>query len=138
MRIAGLEPARVAPLPPQSSVSANSTICARLNNKTVKQCEGKAISKGVSDFEGLGLGVLKVMLFLLGRVKTVTSSLLIFRSRQFFLKIHNFFYLYQKPAVHFGEIENVAAQTAAANLQRAQALPQTFLDLWTNRTNLSP
>ena len=28
MRIAGLEPARVAPLPPQSSVSANSTICA--------------------------------------------------------------------------------------------------------------
>ena len=29
MRIAGLEPARVAPLPPQSSVSANSTICAR-------------------------------------------------------------------------------------------------------------
>ncbi len=28
VRIAGLEPARVAPLPPQSSVSANSTICA--------------------------------------------------------------------------------------------------------------
>ena len=30
VRIAGLEPARVAPLPPQSSVSANSTICARM------------------------------------------------------------------------------------------------------------
>src|ERR1051326_68032 len=29
VRIAGLEPARVAPLPPQSSVSANSTICAQ-------------------------------------------------------------------------------------------------------------
>src|ERR1035441_780168 len=28
VRIAGLEPARVSPLPPQSSVSANSTICA--------------------------------------------------------------------------------------------------------------
>ena len=28
MRLAGLEPARVAPLPPQSSVSANSTISA--------------------------------------------------------------------------------------------------------------
>ena len=28
VRIAGLEPARIAPLPPQSSVSANSTICA--------------------------------------------------------------------------------------------------------------
>jgi hypothetical protein len=28
VRIAGLEPARVAPLPPQSSVSANSTISA--------------------------------------------------------------------------------------------------------------
>ena len=29
VRIAGLEPARVTPLPPQSSVSANSTICAQ-------------------------------------------------------------------------------------------------------------
>src|SRR5579862_8421404 len=29
VRIAGLEPARIAPLPPQSSVSANSTICAQ-------------------------------------------------------------------------------------------------------------
>ena len=28
VRIAGLEPARLAALPPQSSVSANSTICA--------------------------------------------------------------------------------------------------------------
>ena len=28
VRLAGLEPARVAPLPPQSSVSANSTISA--------------------------------------------------------------------------------------------------------------
>src|ERR1035438_2732552 len=33
VRIAGLEPARVAPLPPQSSVSANSTICAYTENK---------------------------------------------------------------------------------------------------------
>ena len=32
VRIAGLEPARVAPLPPQSSVSANSTICAEDGN----------------------------------------------------------------------------------------------------------
>ncbi len=28
VRIAGLEPARVTPLPPQSSASANSAICA--------------------------------------------------------------------------------------------------------------
>lgn len=32
VRIAGLEPARIAPLPPQSSVSANSTICAHWLN----------------------------------------------------------------------------------------------------------
>src|SRR6476660_2368909 len=37
VRIAGLEPARVAPLPPQSSVSANSTICATgvLHNEAI-------------------------------------------------------------------------------------------------------
>src|SRR5512136_122032 len=29
VRIAGLEPARITPLPPQSSASANSAICAR-------------------------------------------------------------------------------------------------------------
>ena len=32
VRIAGLEPARIAPLPPQSSVSANSTICAQFSH----------------------------------------------------------------------------------------------------------
>src|SRR6266568_8694 len=38
VRIAGLEPARVTPLPPQSSVSANSTICAHeaANNEAGK------------------------------------------------------------------------------------------------------
>lgn len=30
VRIAGLEPARITPLPPQSSASANSAICAGL------------------------------------------------------------------------------------------------------------
>ena len=35
VRLAGLEPARVAPLPPQSSVSANSTISALPVNKPV-------------------------------------------------------------------------------------------------------
>jgi hypothetical protein len=32
VRLAGLEPARVTPLPPQSSVSANSTISATKDN----------------------------------------------------------------------------------------------------------
>ena len=32
VRLAGLEPARLAPLPPQSSVSANSTISAPSDN----------------------------------------------------------------------------------------------------------
>ena len=40
VRIAGLEPARVAPLPPQSSVSANSTICAPavIINQAARPC----------------------------------------------------------------------------------------------------
>jgi hypothetical protein len=33
VRLAGLEPARVTPLPPQSSVSANSTISALVTNE---------------------------------------------------------------------------------------------------------
>src|SRR5262245_51136159 len=33
VRIAGLEPARVTPLPPQSSASANSAICASMCKK---------------------------------------------------------------------------------------------------------
>ncbi len=45
VRIAGLEPARVAPLPPQSSVSANSTICAP--GPIMKQ----AIRPGASSFQ---------------------------------------------------------------------------------------
>src|SRR5574339_652480 len=32
VRIAGLEPARITPLPPQSSASANSAICAGTEN----------------------------------------------------------------------------------------------------------
>ena len=43
VRLAGLEPARVAPLPPQSSVSANSTISAAAFNKTVRSAFGKGI-----------------------------------------------------------------------------------------------
>jgi hypothetical protein len=35
VRLAGLEPARVAPLPPQSSVSANSTISANPINRGI-------------------------------------------------------------------------------------------------------
>jgi hypothetical protein len=35
VRLAGLEPARVTPLPPQSSVSANSTISATALNEAV-------------------------------------------------------------------------------------------------------
>ncbi|MDB6123376.1 MAG: hypothetical protein JWQ71_2369 [Pedosphaera sp.] len=35
VRLAGLEPARVTPLPPQSSVSANSTISALVTNEAV-------------------------------------------------------------------------------------------------------
>src|SRR5438034_9260866 len=42
VRIAGLEPARLAALPPQSSVSANSTICAHGN-----------VSSGIQSFSGL-------------------------------------------------------------------------------------
>ena len=107
----------------------------------------------------------------------MTLIFLILHRRQFFLKIHNFFYLHQKPAVNFREVENlldaeagaqgvadeensfrvrhgkfsrnhvaredvavaidfradaprfaVAAQTATANLQRAQAFLQAFLE----------
>ena len=44
VRIAGLEPARVAPLPPQSSVSANSTICAHpMSNEAGQTISCKAI-----------------------------------------------------------------------------------------------
>src|SRR5208337_4907272 len=35
VRLAGLEPARLSPLPPQSSVSANSTISATVDNQAV-------------------------------------------------------------------------------------------------------
>src|SRR6266478_9079625 len=46
VRIAGLEPARVAPLPPQSSVSANSTICAQDNhNETARSRLRKGFSR---------------------------------------------------------------------------------------------
>ena len=43
VRLAGLEPARVTPLPPQSSVSANSTISATASNEAVLQPVRKAI-----------------------------------------------------------------------------------------------
>ena len=44
VRIAGLEPARVAPLPPQSSVSANSTICAyTVSNEAANRPQRKPI-----------------------------------------------------------------------------------------------
>src|SRR5882762_4311494 len=43
VRLAGLEPARVAPLPPQSSVSANSTISAPGLNEAVRRRIFKAI-----------------------------------------------------------------------------------------------
>ena len=57
-RIAGLEPARVAPLPPQSSVSANSTICAQEagDNEAV----AGNVRKGKVDARPK-LGVIKVM-----------------------------------------------------------------------------
>ena len=35
VRLAGLEPARLSPLPPQSSVSANSTISATVDNQAL-------------------------------------------------------------------------------------------------------
>src|SRR3954464_11576061 len=41
VRLAGLEPARVTPLPPQSSVSANSTISATGIKKAFWQKKGK-------------------------------------------------------------------------------------------------
>jgi hypothetical protein len=45
VRIAGLEPARLAALPPQSSVSANSTICAepQIMNHAVQTAQGQKI-----------------------------------------------------------------------------------------------
>ena len=39
MRIAGLEPAHLSALPPQSSVSANSTICAPVNNQVFTRAD---------------------------------------------------------------------------------------------------
>ena len=45
VRIAGLEPARVAPLPPQSSASANSAICAPANSKAVVNLIRKGFSQ---------------------------------------------------------------------------------------------
>jgi hypothetical protein len=46
VRIAGLEPAHLAALPPQSSVSANSTICATVHNKA----SGGGFRKVILDF----------------------------------------------------------------------------------------
>src|ERR1039458_241858 len=43
VRLAGLEPARLSPLPPQSSVSANSTISATVANQAVADQKGKPI-----------------------------------------------------------------------------------------------
>src|ERR1700722_15342872 len=43
VRLAGLEPARLTALPPQSSVSANSTISAAVTNRTVRRTFGKGI-----------------------------------------------------------------------------------------------
>ena len=44
VRIAGLEPARLTALPPQSSVSANSTICAHgSNNEAAPRLARKVI-----------------------------------------------------------------------------------------------
>ena len=45
VRLAGLEPARLAALPPQSSVSANSTISAAAVNRTAPARFGKGIFK---------------------------------------------------------------------------------------------
>src|SRR4051812_11813549 len=45
VRIAGLEPARVTPLPPQSSVSANSTICA--HEAVINEAGTVALCKGI-------------------------------------------------------------------------------------------
>ena len=39
VRIAGLEPARITPLPPQSSASANSAICARVGRFVPTTCD---------------------------------------------------------------------------------------------------
>jgi hypothetical protein len=47
VRIAGLEPAHLAALPPQSSVSANSTICATANN----EAGGGGFRKVILDFQ---------------------------------------------------------------------------------------
>ena len=43
VRLAGLEPARLSPLPPQSSVSANSTISALGNNEAALRGDRKGI-----------------------------------------------------------------------------------------------
>jgi hypothetical protein len=54
VRLAGLEPARLSPLPPQSSVSANSTISATVGptgnvlNNPPKRKHGISISRGRS------------------------------------------------------------------------------------------
>src|SRR5881398_349751 len=62
VRLAGLEPARIAPLPPQSSVSANSTITAQcalpihqsLSASNVFFCAATNGARGICIFGGGG------------------------------------------------------------------------------------
>ncbi|MDB6064154.1 MAG: hypothetical protein JWR26_362 [Pedosphaera sp.] len=54
VRLAGLEPARVTPLPPQSSVSANSTISALPTNEAGLGDIRKVIFVNFQDREGNG------------------------------------------------------------------------------------
>src|SRR3989442_8428622 len=68
VRLAGLEPARVAPLPPQSSVSANSTISATTNN----QAGRREVRKGIY-FPGLMLPHVSVKVF---QFMTLTEKIL--------------------------------------------------------------
>src|SRR6266568_969483 len=70
VRLAGLEPARVAPLPPQSSVSANSTIGALGAHNEPSPA---ALRKGNIAFRSAGYGCFAVPGF--SRVSPLRSSL---------------------------------------------------------------
>ena len=73
VRIAGLEPARLTPLPPQSSASANSAICAKFQSimkqqpvffRKCKHCAIECVLFTCGQFESLLLIVGPIYLFL--------------------------------------------------------------------------
>ena len=64
VRIAGLEPARITPLPPQSSASANSAICAGppiINQPPSSRASIKVQSTSILTFRSVNSSVAEVL-----------------------------------------------------------------------------